>query len=278
MSNPLRVITAAVAVAVSASMPAAAQQPDNQPITDCFSALQAKLPNSVWPQKQAELLQDPRMQAVAKKIAKELEGEQITDSDIADPSSSFQRLTEKFRGAWLNHIQFNTSEGQIVLSWIRNMTAREFVSCFPDLVETMRAFKVRLEQARAETKKRQQEAAERAKQPVNVLGNAYWNYLMVKSCYEARIGYLAIYISDREMEQARDAVRTIEQALKPKLDPGVFDRLWGRVEARVREQNIPDKLLRYHRYTHDECLGELKLLLETSRRYAPNSGRVEKDF
>ena len=158
------------------------------------------------------------------------------------------------------------------------MTAREFVSCFPDLVETMRAFKVRLEQARAETKERQQEAAERAKQPVNVLGNAYWSYLMVKHCYEARIGYLAVYISDREMVQAREAVYSIERTLKPQLDPGVFDRLWGRVEAKVREHDFPNMLRRYSSYTHDDCLRQLKLLLETLRRYAPNSGRVEKDF
>jgi hypothetical protein len=80
-------------------------------------------------------------------------------------------------------------------------------------VEAAAARKAAAVEAAAE-RKVQEAAAARANLPINILGTAYASYVDVKRCQEARDGYATIYISNPEMDQARDAVLTIEQTMK----------------------------------------------------------------
>jgi hypothetical protein len=77
------------------------------------------------------------------------------------------------------------------------------MNCFPGLVELMDQTKQRLaneELARAAA------AAEAAK-PISRLRQAYLNYMVVKKCYDVRLGYQLVYINEIEMERARDVVK-----------------------------------------------------------------------
>jgi hypothetical protein len=86
------------------------------------------------------------------------------------------------------------------------------------------------QEAAAARQKADQEAAAQANLPINILGTAYASYVDVKRCQEARDGYATIYISNPEMDQARDAVRQIEQTMRSKLDQNITtDDIWSRV-------------------------------------------------
>jgi hypothetical protein len=127
-----------------------------------------------------------------------------------------------------------------------------------------------------EEARRQREAAEGAKLRVNVLGNSYAAYVDVKRCYEARKGYSVIYISDPEMERARNAVREIEEAVKPKVDTAAAENLWSRVqEAQGRSFNPSGDYLERVRAL---CRERLEFLLETHLEQVPDSRSIEKDF
>jgi hypothetical protein len=199
-------------------------------------------------------------------------------SDLANPPSSLGRLSEKFRQS-LN-AQVSTEFG-VVSSWIANMTARQLFSCFPDLVAAVRKFKPRVEAAQQAARERQQQEAQRqqeqAARPVNVLGTAYAAYVNVKRCYEARDGYVVGYISTTEMAEARVAVRQIEKAVKPKLDPDTTaDYVWSRVEETEGRRFYPSR--EYSEGTRQLCRNRFSLLLRLLHEQVPESTTIEKDF
>jgi hypothetical protein len=56
-------------------------------------------------------------------------------------------------------------------------------------------------------------AAAEAAKPINRLRRAYFNYLVVKECYDVRLGYQLVYINEVEMERARVTVKAIETSI-----------------------------------------------------------------
>lgn len=84
--------------------------------------------------------------------------------------------------------------------------SREFIACFPQVWELAVSTKT-FEQ---EFKHRQEEARIEAAKPINKLKQAYFNYMVVKRCYEVRLGYQLVYINEIEMDRARVAVNAIE--------------------------------------------------------------------
>jgi hypothetical protein len=122
-----------------------------------------------------------------------------------------------------------------------------------------------------------QEAVAQANLPVNILGTAYAAYVDVKRCQEAREGYQLGYISDPEMNQAKDAVLTIEQTMKSKLDQNTTtDDVWSRVATTEGRSFHPSG--DYQAGTRTLCRSRLALLLGILREQAPETGVIKKDF
>jgi len=93
---------------------------------------------------------------------------------------------------------------------------------------------------------------------------------------EARDGYAAIYISNLEMDQARNAVRTIERTLKSKLGQNTTtDDVWSRVAAPTAD-SYPNK--DYNERTRSLCQSRLEALLRILRDQAPETSMIKKDF
>ncbi len=117
-------------------------------------------------------------------------------------------------------------------------------------------------------------AREFAKDPISVVGTAYHAYLDVKRCYEARKGYSVRYITDEEMELATNAVRQIENAIKPKFDPDTtVDGLWSRVEQNEGHHFHPSR-----DYVEGEgrvCREWFNWLLQIQRDEVPKSRTIE---
>ena len=75
-----------------------------------------------------------------------------------------------------------------------------------------------------------------------VLGTAYLAYVDVKRCYEARESYAVGYITYQEMELAKNTVRQIEDAMRPKLDPGTTtDDVWSASMKREDQSFYPSR-------------------------------------
>jgi hypothetical protein len=140
------------------------------------------------------------------------------------------------------------------------------------------ARKQQADQDAAEQKQKvAQEAAAQANLPINILGTAYASYVDVKRCQEARDGYAAIYISNPEMDHAKDAVRTIEQTMKSKLDQNTTtDDVWSRVATTEGRNFHPSR--DYQEGTRSLCRSRLEALLRILRDQAPETGMIKKDF
>jgi hypothetical protein len=105
--------------------------------------------------------------------------------------------------------------GAAMLQATREMTADQFTACFPQAWE----FAFNIQWAQKELELRQEKAREEARieaaKPINRLRQAYFNYMVVKRCYDVRLGYQLVYINEVELERARRAVNAIEtSALK----------------------------------------------------------------
>jgi hypothetical protein len=255
---------------------------------------------------------DRRLQQIAKEVAQSLKDEQVTASDIANPPSGLARLVGKFRSGMLDRVGIgslvrhdynkplpNASDHTKLLneqqklygvssSWIENGTAPQLLACFPDLVAAIREFSPRVKAAITATEQKQKAAQEaasakqkediaQANLPINILGTAYASYVDVKRCQEARDGYSTIYISIPEMNQARDAVRQIEQTMRSKLDQNTTtDDVWSRVATTEGRNFHPSG--DYQERTRMLCRERLALLLGILREQAPERGIIEKDF
>jgi hypothetical protein len=65
---------------------------------------------------------------------------------------------------------------------------------------------------------------EEAAKPENILQVAYGNYIGTKQCFEWRQGYLEVYISEPEMENARKYIAAIDK----KLNVPTKDIIWSK--------------------------------------------------
>ena len=70
---------------------------------------------------------------------------------------------------------------------------------------------------------------------IRALSDANSYYIDVKRCREAQLA-LGLFASELEVERARNAVKRIEQLVKPHLDQATFDGLWRRVAATKRNR------------------------------------------
>ena len=100
-----------------------------------------------------------------------------------------------------------------MLTAISKMTFDQFTNCFPQVwqfaLATLRAQKEReLRQEKAK-----EEARIEAAKPINRLKQSYFNYMVVKRCYDVRLGYAVVWINEIEMERARRAVSAIETSI-----------------------------------------------------------------
>jgi hypothetical protein len=102
------------------------------------------------------------LQVIAKKVAQNMKEEQVTASDIADPSGSV-RLVAKFRSGMLRMIG-PVVDGRFYLAanWIEN-NMLDWPTCFPDLDAVIQEFSPRMmaavSAAQAEQKIAQEAAA-----------------------------------------------------------------------------------------------------------------------
>lgn len=235
--------------------------------------------------------EDPVIQRHANTIADSLRKEPIPLTDIFFPDQAFVRIADAFH-ARLNST-YNTLSRAAIIRWsaptpgapeqkipvfgIIERDASELVSCFPGLLAMMQEYASRLKSAIDDITQKQAEMIRVAALPMTVLGTTYAAYIDVRRCYDARKGYAVGYVSDPEMEQARDAALQIERAVKPKIDKAVStERVWSRV-ARARSRAF-QPTGDYSYITHALCREKLTKLLRILREQVPESSVIEKDF
>ena len=155
----------------------------------------------------------------------------------------------------------------------RDFTDSQMSACFPSLAPLAESQEEFLKQKQRQA----QQQAELGYDPQNVLGNSYQAYIEVQRCYEAREGYSAVYVTDLEMQQAKNAVQQIEDVMKSGLAPGMTtDKLWLRVLRRELGPFYPSR--DYKEEDRRRCRERFNGLLEILRQKVPESRRIEKDF
>jgi len=119
-----------------------------------------------------------------------------------------------------------------------------------------------------------------ANKPTNVLVNAYEAYIVVKRCYEARRGYLAVHVSEPEMAHAKDAIQLIEKRLAPQLPSDTsVKQLWARADQGVQQRF--GELLAYAselRVGEGLCQSHKMQLSQILRKLYSESSGTQKDF
>jgi hypothetical protein len=142
--------------------------------------------------------------------------------------------------------------------------------------------KQREQEARRSAEEQQKSREAEARKPENVLTSAYMSYIVVKRCYDVRQGYLAIYISDPEMTQAREAIHLIEKEIAPHLNSGVnVETLWSDADKRVQNQYgamLSQMSAMAPHYGRGLCQRELFSLFQIRTGLFPSSGGTKKDF
>ena len=99
---------------------------------------------------------------------------------------------------------------------IRTVNLETWKACFPGLATLLSEETLRRE---AENRRTEAQRVEAAK-PINRLRKAYFSYLVVKRCYDVRLGYQLVYVNEVELERARLAVSAIENSIL-KEDPSI---------------------------------------------------------
>ena len=93
---------------------------------------------------------------------------------------------------------------------VSDMTYDQFITCFPQ------GWQLALVASRVqrELKERQEEGGRQARieaaKPINRLRQSYFDYMVVKRCYDLRLGYQLVYVNEVERERARAAISAIE--------------------------------------------------------------------
>jgi len=107
---------------------------------------------------------------------------------------------------------------------VKRLSPTEFEACFPQVVKFTRDLKQQQDEARVEAAK-----------PINRLRVLYTNYIYLKACYEARLGYLAVWINDVEMDRVKRAVSAIEEKLLSQDSTLNAEDVWNEVKDRRAE-------------------------------------------
>ena len=109
-----------------------------------------------------------------------------------------------------------------------------------------------------------------------LLGNSYVNYIRLKKCYDVRAGYATVFVSDAELEQARLAVKQIEDKLAASDlgndrsgKPWTIEKMWTEANQIVSRDGTLSRHI---------CQTQYKVLMQRYRTLFPDAGQVRKDF
>jgi hypothetical protein len=153
--------------------------------------------------------------------------------------------------------------------------------CFPHLPEWAAAWRRSIAAKQAAGVLARQEAAEErrriavneaieAAKPRNRLYRAYASYVIVKQCHDQRDGYMMVYVTDTEVERAREAMVVIEKKVLAE-DPSLpATEIWARASNERRINFYSGYNWSWYRET---CQAALATILRAVRP-AP----VAKDF
>lgn len=188
-------------------------------------------------------------------------------------SNAPSRTIDEIYNSFLLNLEKRIAYRNIRLSYaIKDMSFNDVVACFPaisislDLAETKRH---KVDQEKADARLKDEEHRARAAKPEFRLGKSFAQYIVIKNCHSSRIGYATIYISDAELEVARNNIALIEaktKSLNPDIDTA---RIWAASSEIAKQQTHLDRTL---------CQ-DLKASLETrAANLAPESKAPIKDF
>lgn len=125
--------------------------------------------------------------------------------------------------------------------------------------------------------------------PSHVLLRSYYDYIVVKKCHDARIGYLSVDISDHELERARTAVRDLERKMVETDSSLDKDALWRRANSDNSDWQTDQDKTEFMRGHYDErmefdlserrrCQSTLGFLEQRWKTVVPEGATVRKDF
>jgi hypothetical protein len=137
-------------------------------------------------------------------------------------------------------------------------------------------------------------APETKDQAEELLRASYANYIEVRECFESRKGYSVRYINEPERDDARVAVKRIEDKLKAQ-DPNLnTDEIWASTSKNppkrdygplaawyMMAQGVSKNSLNsgeYNQLTADFCKSALRELREVRSNIDPESAILKKDF
>jgi hypothetical protein len=205
-------------------------------------------------------------------------------------NSRMERMADDFAKA----IQFNTNTPFSAGAVAQQQQIRDQVqACFPGPASQLHEAAIRIagqmmanrareeqhqnylrKQADDYVRHQQEQTADveaEAKKPANLLKSAYSDYKYLKRCFEAREGYVAINLSEEELDRARQAAKRIEEILKPLIGNDVdTNQLWDAASsAGPRDMNVFNRSMCQFRYS---------ALMKSYAQIAPEDQRIQKDF
>jgi hypothetical protein len=198
------------------------------------------------------LLAHPAIQKAAAAALKQTIQDVSTNPNINDAErvfDTFQRtlylITKNYyhiRGetfqSGLNLDEINHDQAADIDRAIHDMTFDQFTNCFPQAGQLAHATQQAQDESKRQREKAREEAMIEAAKPINQLKQAYFAYLIVKRCYDVRLGYLLVYINEVEMERARLAVSAIEISIL-KEDPSIDkNNAWEETVRLINSSNV----------------------------------------
>lgn len=130
---------------------------------------------------------------------------------------------------------------------------------------------INVEQRELEAADRRREAErieEDMKKPDNMLRQVFRSYALTKRCYEERLGYEQIYISNPELSRAREAAKLLQNKIMKMGDSIDSDAAW----------NDSSRVAFQMRTNRDICQLALRSLDEAVQQHVPEQSGIKKDF
>lgn len=144
-------------------------------------------------------------------------------------------------------------------------------------------------QAAKENERRSRELQAKENDPNHLLTRTYYDYIVIKKCFDQRQRYMAVNISDQEMALAKTTAKGIEDSIQ-KTNPGIDkDSAWklassdsdawmtdgDQTELTLAHYNNQFQLDPSDRY---RCQRILQALEKRFKQFAPEATAVKKDF
>jgi hypothetical protein len=200
-------------------------------------------------------------------LQKEVDGQPHVNSWDSQLSALVWRFRALFQQQMRHYAP--TQDLKVAFSWIESWPAEQLMACLPQITPVVLLAAKQWQDAENEVQRKAEEAAQEAGKPINLLRSAYEQYIFIKKCYDIRQGYLTVNISDPELARAREAVKRIEEKLRPELPSGTTtDELWSK--ANVSPISYP--------VVQSACQMVLRSLEQTHGKLVPEDTGVKKDF